>query len=68
MPKVKGTLTYRVGDREEMFEAGDGSYLPPGNIPVHNDPGSEFVQFGPTKELRETQAVMKKNIDTMRGG
>jgi Cupin domain len=52
---LKGRLTYQVGGREEVFEAGDAFYLPPGHIPVQNEPGSEFVQFSPTKELRETQ-------------
>jgi Cupin domain len=65
---LKGTLRYRVGDREEVFEAGDAFYLPPGHIPVQNDPGSEFVQFSPTKELRETQTVMRANIEAMQVG
>ncbi len=63
---VSGTLTYAVGDRQEVFEAGDAFYLPPGHIPVQNAPGSEFVQFSPTKELRETQAVMRANAEAMR--
>ena len=48
-----------------MFEAGDAFYLPPGHIPVGNDPGSESVQFSPTAELRETQAVMRANIQAL---
>lgn len=63
---LKGGMTYRVGDREEKFEAGDAFYLPPGHIPVGNVPGSEFVQFSPTKELRETQVVMRGNMEAMR--
>jgi hypothetical protein len=59
---LQGRLTYRVGDREEVFEAGDAFYLPPGHIPVGNEPGSEFVQFSPTEELSQTQAVMRKNM------
>ena len=54
-----------MGDREERFEAGDAFYLPPGHVPVGNEPGSEVVQFSPTKELRETQAVMRGNMDAM---
>jgi hypothetical protein len=57
--------TYRVGEREEVFETSDAFYLPPGHIPVHNEPGSEFVQFSPTKELRATQAVMRSNMEAM---
>jgi hypothetical protein len=62
---TKGSLTYRFADHEETFEAGDAFYLPPGHIPVHNEPGSEFVQFSPTQELRETQAVMRGNMPSL---
>jgi hypothetical protein len=65
---AKGRLTYRFADREEVFEAGDAFYLPPGHIPVHTEPGSEFVQFSPTKELRETQAVMRDNMQALQAG
>src|SRR4051812_25058182 len=30
---LKGRLTYRFADREEVCEAGDAFYLPPGHIP-----------------------------------
>src|ERR1700750_1708752 len=63
-----GGLAYRVGDGEERFSAGDAFYLPPGHIPVGNEPGTELVQFSPTKELRETQAVMRRNMEAMRVG
>ena len=31
---VKGRMTMRFGDREEVFEAGDAFYAPPGHVPV----------------------------------
>jgi hypothetical protein len=62
---LKGRLTYRTADGEEVFEAGDAFYLPPGHIPVQNEPGSEFVQFSPTKELREIQTVIRGNMEAM---
>ena len=62
---TKGRLTYRFADREEVFEAGDAFYLPPGHIPVGSKPGSEIVQFSPTVELRETVEVMMKNVQAM---
>ena len=65
---LKGRLRYKVGGGEEVFEAGDAFYLPPGHIPVGNEPESEFVQFSPTKELRETQEVMRKNMEAMGAG
>lgn len=65
---TKGKLTYRFADREEVVQAGDAFYLPPGHIPVQNEPGSEIVQFSPTTELLETQAVMRKNVQAMQTG
>ena len=65
---VKGRLTYRFADHDEIFEAGDAFYLPPGHIPVQNDPGSEVLQFSPTKEFQETEAVMMKNVRAMQSG
>jgi quercetin dioxygenase-like cupin family protein len=65
---LKGRLTYRVGDREEEFTAGDAFYLPPGHAPVGNEPGSELVQFSPTASLREVQAVMRRNAEALQAG
>jgi hypothetical protein len=62
---LKGRLTYRFSDREEVFEAGDAFYLPAGHIPVANEPGSEMVQFSPTETLQDTTAVMEKNMQAM---
>jgi hypothetical protein len=65
---TKGKLTFRFGDRDEVFEAGDAFYTPPGHIPVQHDPGSEMVLFSPAQELRETEAVMAKNMQAMQAG
>jgi hypothetical protein len=62
---LKGRLVYRFGDREEVFEAGDAFYAPPGHVPVQHEPGSEIVQFSPTEELRVVEAVMAKNMQAM---
>jgi hypothetical protein len=63
----KGKVTYRFADHEEVFEAGDAFYLPPGHIPLA-DSGSEIVQFSPTDELKATEEVMMKNMQEMQGG
>jgi len=65
---LKGRLTYRFADHDEVFEAGDAFYLPPGHIPVQNEPGSEIVQFSPTTELKATAEVIMKNMQEMQGG
>ena len=65
---LKGRFTYRCGDREETFEAGDAFYLPPGHVGVSNEPGSEIMQFSPSEELRKTEEVIMKNMQTMQAG
>jgi hypothetical protein len=61
---LKGRLTYRFADRDEVFEAGDAFYLPPGHIPLA-DAGSELIQFSPTEELKIVDAVMMRNLQAM---
>jgi len=41
----KGKMTARYADRDEVFEAGDAFYIPPGHVPVQNEPGTEFLWF-----------------------
>lgn len=65
---LKGKMTFRFGDREEVFEAGEAFYAPPGHIPVHNEPGTEYVQFSPAAELRKTSEVIMKNMEAMQAG
>ena len=61
---VKGKLTFRFADRDEVFAAGDAFYLPPGHIPLA-EAGSEYVQFSPTEELNAAAAAMMKNMQEM---
>ena len=63
----KGTLTFRFGDREEVFGAGDAFYAPPGHVPVRNEPGCEYLQISPTDELRRTSEVIMRNMQAMQG-
>jgi len=65
---VKGRLTYRYGDRVEVYEAGDAFYQPPGHVPVKHEPGTQIVQFSPSDELRKTEAVMMANLRAMKAG
>lgn len=62
----KGRMTYRFGDHEEVVEAGDAFYLPPGHVPVV-EAGTEIVQFSPTEELRAVEAAMTANMRRMQG-
>ena len=65
---VSGKVTFRYAGHEEIYEAGDAFYTPPGHVPVKHEPGSEFVMFSPAEELSKTEAVMMKNMKAMQGG
>src|SRR3989442_881937 len=54
---LKGKLTFRSADGEEVFEAGDAFYVPPGHTQLA-EADTEFVQFSPTEELKATEAAM----------
>jgi hypothetical protein len=62
---ISGRVTFRFGDRDEVYEAGDAFYTPAGHIPVQHQPGTEIVMFSPEDELRETEAVMMKNMQAL---
>ena len=65
---VSGRVTFRFPEHEEVFEAGDAFYTPPGHVPVKHEPGSEIVMFSPDEELQKTEAVMRKNMQEMQEG
>lgn len=64
---VSGRMTFRYADGEEVFEAGDAFYAPPGHVPVV-EAGTELVQFSPSEELKKTEEAMAKNMQAMQGG
>jgi hypothetical protein len=61
-----GALTWRYADHEEVCEAGDAYYAPPGHSPSATA-GSEFLQISPAAELRVVEAAIKKNMQAMQG-
>jgi glyoxylate utilization-related uncharacterized protein len=61
---LKGELTFRFADRDEVFTAGDAFYLPPGHVPLARA-GSEYVQFSPAEELRAVSEAMARNMQEM---
>jgi hypothetical protein len=61
----KGKQIVRYKDHEEVFEAGDAFYMPPGHAPAAVA-GSEFLIMSPADELARTQAVIQKNAQEMR--
>lgn len=50
---IAGTIRYRTAAGEEVFNAGDAYYVPPGHTSfVHA--GTEYVEFSTTREQTET--------------
>jgi hypothetical protein len=56
-----GKLTFKYADREEVYEAGDAYYAPPGHVPVV-EAGTEVVEFSPALEYSQTLAVLERNL------
>jgi hypothetical protein len=46
---LKGRMTARYADRDEVFEAGDAFYTPPGHVPVQHEPGTSSCGSAPAK-------------------
>src|SRR2546426_4454585 len=64
---LQGRMTFRYADRDEIYEAGDAYYAPPGHIPVVTA-GTEVVEFSPTDEYAKTQAVVARNLAAAQAG
>jgi hypothetical protein len=60
----KGRIIYRFGDREEIHEAGEAFYAPPGHTPLA-DAGTEIVQFSPAEQLRPVTDTIMRNLQAM---
>ena len=57
---VKGRLRVRYADYEEIIEAGQAYYLPPGHV-TENLEACELVQFSPSAQMREVMDTMRRN-------
>ncbi len=63
---IRGKLAFRSSEGEEVFESGDAYYVGPGHTPILYA-GTEVVEFSPTDALRDTLAVVDKNMETTGG-
>ena len=60
---ISGRIVVRYDDHEEVIEAGDAFYMPPGHAPEAEE-GTEIVQFSPAAQLAEVVAAMKAGLGT----
>lgn len=63
---IKGKVTFRFADHDEVFEAGDAFYVPPGHGQLA-DAETEYVQFSPREELAVVEEAIMKNMRAMQG-
>lgn len=61
---IEGRLAFRSGGGEEVFEAGDAYFVPPGHTPVLYA-GTRIVEFSPSERLAETIEVVTKNMEAV---
>ena len=61
---LKGRMTVRYADREEVINAGDAYYMVPGHAPVM-EASTEIVEFSPKDEFRKTMEVAERNLAAM---
>lgn len=58
---VKGQMTYRYADHDEVYSAGDSYYARPGHLPLL-EAGCGYVEFSPTDQLLKTMEVVERNM------
>ena len=61
---VQGRLTFTYADGQEVVEAGEAYYAPPGHTPAA-DPGTETIEFSPAEALHKTMTVVMKNAQAL---
>lgn len=54
---IAGRMRFVFADHEEVYEAGDAFYQPPGHRP-YVDAGTELLQFSPTDALARTEQAI----------
>src|SRR5262249_26628221 len=64
---LTGRLTFTYADGQDVVEAGEAYYAPPGHTPAA-DPGTATVEFSPTEQLQERMAVVIKNAQARGAG
>jgi hypothetical protein len=58
---LAGKITFRFADHDEVYEAGDAFYAPPGHLPLPTG-GTSIVEFSPAAEKAKTDEVIGRNM------
>jgi mannose-6-phosphate isomerase-like protein (cupin superfamily) len=63
---IAGRMRFVFADHEEVYEAGDAFYQPPGHRP-YVDAGTELLQFSPTEELAVLERAIAEWMNARQG-
>lgn len=63
---ISGSIWFRYDDHEEVFNAGDAYYAPPGHTAGASE-GAEFVVFSPSETMATVEAHMGKRAQELFG-
>ena len=58
---LRGRKLVKYKDHEEVLNAGDAYYMPPGHTTI-TDPGTEWVEFSPRDDLKKTNEAVQRNL------
>lgn len=60
---IKGSMTVRFPGRDEVYNAGEAFYTPPGHTPLKHQADTEVVMFSPEEELNKTGQAVQRNAE-----
>ena len=63
---IAGRMRFVFADHEEVYEAGDAFFQPPGHRP-YVDAGTEILQFSPTAELAVLESAVAEWMSAQQG-
>lgn len=63
---LQGTFRLKFAGHEEVYNAGDVYYIPPGHTPVLEE-GLVYVEFSPSEENAKQTEVIGRNVQAMMG-
>jgi hypothetical protein len=64
---LKGRMRFRYADHEEVYNAGDAYYAPPGHLPLI-EAGAEYVEFSHADQLAQSMQVIERNMQSATAG
>ncbi len=62
---VKGQITIKHDDKEEVAKAGEAYYFPPGHTGMA-EAGTEVWEFSPNDRIQKTMAIIMRNLEAAR--